>query len=196
MWKAGINILKGYKVNGMQLIKVSTEIADYKSIKKLYKKAFPRNERAPFFLLMKKAKLSAADFWALYDEEKWVGLVYVIKSTGLAYIFYLAIKESERGRGYGRKAMDMIKSQYSGCRIFLALEQLDRAASNYEQRVSRHSFYEKCGLSDLPYKLKEATVVYAIMGVGGAVEPEEYRRMMENYMGRLLVRLIDMRIIK
>lgn len=180
----------------MRLVRVSNKNADFKSIKELYKRAFPRNERAPFLLLMKKSKLSAADFWALYDGEKWIGLVYVIKNKGLAYIFYLAIKQSERGKGYGRKTMEAIKRRYNDCRIFLALERLDKAAPNYEQRVSRHSFYEKCGLSDLPYQLKEASVVYDIMGIGGAVEPEEYRRMMENYMGRFLLRFIDMRIIK
>ena len=53
-------------------------------------------------------------------------------------------------------AIEALKKQYHGSRFFLALETLDKAADNYEQRVKRHSFYEKCGLSDMPYKLKEA----------------------------------------
>lgn len=180
----------------MNLVKVSKSMDVYSSIRALYKQAFPMNERAPFWLLMSKAKSSAADFWALYDNKKWVGIAYVVTYKKLAYIFYFAIKESERSKGYGEQAIHVLKEHYKGRRIFLALETPDTEADNYEQRIKRHAFYEKCGLSDMPYKLKEASVVYDIMGTGEAVEPEEYRDMMENYVGKLLCRLIDMRMIK
>ncbi|MCI8508107.1 MAG: GNAT family N-acetyltransferase [Lachnospiraceae bacterium] len=180
----------------MQLFRVTKSIKEYKQIKKLYRQAFPIEERAPFWLLMKKAKPSTADFWALYDNENWVGIVYVIKDEELAYIFYLAIKPEERGKRYGGKAIDMLRDYYRGCKMFLALEALDQTADNYEQRVKRHSFYEKCGLLDMPYKIKEASVIYDIMGVGGIVEPEEYGRMMEKYLGSFFKRLVDVRILK
>ena len=145
---------------------------------------------------MKKANPSVADFWALYDDENWVGFTYVVKGDGLAYIFYLAIKPDEQGKGYGGTALEILKDYYKGCRIFLALENLDQTTGNYEQRIKRHSFYEKCGLSDMPYKIKEAAVIYDIMGIGGGVEPEEYGRMMEQYLGKFYMRLVDMKIIK
>ena len=80
--------------------------------------------------------------------------------------------------------------------IRLALEQLNKNAENYEQRVKRHAFYERCGLTDLPYKIKEGTVVYSIMGTGETVEPEEYREMMDDFLGGFFTRLIDTRILK
>lgn len=180
----------------MELVKVSKTIDVYPAIRTLYKEAFPLNERAPFWLLMKKADSSVADFWALYDQEQWVGIAYVVTYRKLAYIFYFAIQEGERNKGYGEKAIHALKEHYKGSRIFLALETLDKEADNYEQRMKRHCFYEKCGLSDMSYKLKEASVIYDIMGIGEAVEPEEYREMMEHYVGKFLCRLIDMRIIK
>ncbi len=180
----------------MQLVRVTKSIKEYKQIKKLYRLAFPWEERAPFFILMKKAKPSAADFWAMYDDKKWVGLAYVVKGDELAYIFYLAIKPDEQGKGYGGTALEILKDYYKGCKLFLALEPLDQTADNYEQRIKRHLFYEKCGLSDMPYKIKEASVIYDIMGIGGIVEPEEYGRMMENYLGKFYKRFVDMKIIK
>lgn len=180
----------------MKLIKVSKKMKIYRDIRKLYKHSFPLSERAPFWLLMVRAKASIADFWALYDEDKWIGIAYVIKYKRLAYIFYFAIKEEERSKGYGKKVIDILKRKYSGSKIFLALETLDKEADNYKQRVRRHAFYEKCGLSDLPYKLKEATVTYDIMGIGGAVEPEEYREMISIYIGRFFSRIFNMRIVK
>lgn len=180
----------------MQLIEVSKKSEDYAAIKRLYKKAFPTNERAPFWLLMKKNKPSTADFWAFRDGNEFVGFTYVVKYQNLAYIFYLAIQADKRGKGYGTQAIEALKNRYAGKRIFLALESPDETADNYEQRVKRHAFYEKCGLSDIPYRLKEASVVYSLMGIGKAVEPEEYRTMMENYLGGFFSRIVDMRIIR
>lgn len=181
----------------MKLIKVSKELEEYKDIKNLYKQAFPRNERAPFGLLFRKARSSAADFWALYDGEKWVGIAYVVTHCRLAYIFYLAIKENERNRGYGKKAIETLKRRYKEYNVFLALETLDeKNAPNYDQRVRRHAFYLRCGLSDLPYKLKEASVMYDLMGTGEPVEPEDYSSMMNAFFGRFFRSLIGMRIVK
>lgn len=180
----------------MELVKVSKKSKDYKIIKRLYKKAFPANERAPFWLLVRKNKPSTADFWAFHDGDRCVGFTYVVKYQELAYIFYLAIQADERGRGYGTKAIEALKQVYAGKRIFLALESPDKTAANYEQRVKRHAFYEKCGLSDIPYQLKEASVIYSLMGIGRPVEPEEYHAMMENYLGGFFSRLVDMRIIR
>lgn len=180
----------------MQLVRVTKSIKEYKQIKKLYRQAFPVEERAPFWFLMKKVKPSTADFWALYDNENWIGFTYVVKGEELAYIFYLAIKPDKQGKGYGAEAVDILKDYYKGCKLFLALETLNHTADNYEQRVKRHSFYERCGLHDMPYQIKEASVIYDIMGIGGIVEPEEYGRMMENYLGTFCKRLVDVRIVK
>lgn len=180
----------------MQLIRVTKKLKDYKQVKQLYHQAFPRNERAPFWLLMKKSKQPSADFWALYDNENWLGIAYIVKGEQLAYLFYLAIKPEARGKGYGKKVIDILKERYQGCKFFLALEKLDKTAPNYEQRVKRHSFYEKCGLSDMPYQIKEGPVIYDIMGIGGNVEPQEYQGLLQNYMGKFYCRFIDMRMVE
>lgn len=179
----------------MKLVEVSKKMDLFSDIRRLYKQSFPLSERAPFWLLMVRSKASIADFWALYDD-KWIGMAYVIKHKNLAYIFYFAIREEEQSKGYGEKAIALLKTKYRGCKIFLALETLDKEADNYMQRVRRHAFYEKCGLSDLPYKLKEATVTYDIMGIGGAVEPEEYCEMIGIYIGKFFSRIFNMRIVK
>lgn len=178
----------------MELIKVTRKSPKYNDIKRLYLQAFPKEERAPFGMLMRKA--NAADFFALYDNTKWIGLAYIVRREQLAYIFYIAVTPEQRGKGYGTAAMKALIEYYKGCRLFLALEQLDKSAENYEQRIKRHEFYKKCGLSDLPYKIKEGGVVYDIMGVGGKVEPEEYRELIDNYLGWFMKRVVDMRIIK
>ena len=53
------------------LKQVNKKSADYKKIKELYKKAFPVNERAPFFVLSSKAKKPNVDFWGIYSDKKY-----------------------------------------------------------------------------------------------------------------------------
>lgn len=180
----------------MKMVKVTKKSDDYAASKRLYKKAFPAKERAPFWILMNKNRPPVTDFWAFHDKNQYVGFTYIVKYQELVYIFYLAMETDKRGRGYGTKAIEALKTHYAGKRIFLALETLDKTADNYEQRVKRHAFYKKCGLSDIPYQLKEASVIYSLMGIGRPVEPEEYRAMMENYLGGFFSRLVDLRIIR
>ncbi len=180
----------------IKLVLAQNSRREYKRIKKLYKEAFPPDERAPFFLLKKRAARKKGDSWNVYDGSKWIGWAYMVTYKDLAYLNYLAIDNSQRGKGYGVYVIEELRKMYAGKKFFLALEQLNKNAENYEQRVKRHAFYERCGLTDLPYKIKEGTVVYSIMGTGETVEPEEYREMMDDFLGGFFTRLIDTRILK
>ena len=172
------------------------EPADRAWLSELYTGAFPDDERAPFRLLRRRAEQGRAEFWCLMDGETRVGLAYVLRRQDLAYLFYLAVIPGLRGKGYGTQAIAALREHYNGCRLFLALETLDPAAENYAQRVHRHAFYQRCGLKDLPYRLKEASVIYALMGVGGSVQPGEYKAMINRFLGWPLRWLIDMRFIE
>ena len=114
----------------------------------------------------------------------------------LAYLFYYAIDLSYRGKGYGTKALKKVMEIYKDYRLFLALEDWREESENKVQRIKRHNFYLNCGLHDLPYKLKEADVIFFIMGTGSAVEPEEYKALMNRYVSLLMKYFIDFRIIK
>lgn len=169
---------------------------DYPCIKKLYKEAFPNEERAPFLFLIKRAEQGRADFWVIIENGKSVGMAYVVTYKDLAYLFYYAIDSSCRGKGYGTKALKSLMEKYRNYRFFLALENWNEESDNKQQRIKRHDFYLNCGLHDLPYKLKEATVIFSIMGTGNAVEPEEYKALMNRYVSLFMRIFIDFRIIK
>lgn len=98
--------------------KVTKQICDYKSVKELYFSAFPAVERVPFWLLMKKSKNDGADFYAIYDEEKWIGLIYAITDGEVVYVYYYAISEKERGHGIGVAVLDEFKNLYKGKKNF------------------------------------------------------------------------------
>ena len=118
----------------------ATDASIEKQARRLYEEAFPREERAPFRLLLKRARQGKADFWSLTESDEWIGMAYILRGGDLAYLFYLAVAKDKRGCGYGTMAIEALKKQYYGCRLFLALETLDKSASNYDQRVKRRDF--------------------------------------------------------
>jgi GNAT superfamily N-acetyltransferase len=176
----------------MHLQKATDET--YRRAKKLYNEAFPLNERMPFFLLKRKAEEYKAEFWDVYDRDLWVGIAYIIRHEDLAYLYYLAVDEVLRNRGYGTKIIGLLKEQYDRCRIFLCLEQPDEKAANNKQRQERHHFYEQCGLVDLPGMIQEGPVVFAVMGTEYFV-PSGYEELMEKYIGKVLKKIVPLRYI-
>lgn len=169
---------------------------EYKILKELYLEAFPDEERAPFFLIMSKAKRGRAEMLTAYDGNEFVGFVYMVCYRDMAYLFYLAVDKNKRGMGYGGKIVEAVKSRYKGRRIFLARERIEKSAENYKQRVSRRNFYIRCGFRDLPCYIKEASVIYAVMGIGGRISADEYDKLITSWTGKLLHMLVDMRIIE
>lgn len=168
----------------------------YNTVKKLYLSAFPREERPPFYLLKSREKRGKGDFFVAKDGERFVGFSYVIPYLDTAYLYYFAIDEGLRGSGYGSAVLTELKRQYDGKRFYLAREMLDENAENFEQRVKRREFYLKNGFSDLPIRIKEAGVTFDVMGIGGVIKKEEYDAMMDGFCGRLLRKLVEMRLIE
>jgi len=180
----------------MKLTLARAAAEDYKQIKPLYKSAFPPEERPPFFMMRWKAASGKGQVLAARDAGEFVGFLYIVEHCNLIYLFFLAIEPEKRGKSYGSHILRLLQEQCRGKRIVLAREQLDKTAPNYEQRVKRHGFYRKNGFQDLPWKIKEAGVVYDAMGFGGDIAAREYDALISDWRGALLKKLVDMRAIE
>ncbi len=166
---------------------ITRDQTDLENIKHLYQTAFPDDERAPFGLLMKRAARRNVNFFSCRDGDKWVGLIYIVNYRDDSYVFYFAVDDEQRGKGYGTKILKAAQKKYRGRRLFLAIEEVDRRYKNYEQRVKRRSFYENAGFSCTGQKIKEADVIYDVMSVGGRVDPKAYHRLMAGFAGLYLL---------
>lgn len=169
---------------------------DYRQIKELYLTAFPDDERAPFFLIRLRAMQGRAEMLTAKEGAEFIGFAYVVTDRDMVYLFYFAIDSGKRGSGNGSQVLKLLKERYAGKRFFLAREQLDKQAENYEERVRRHQFYLKNGLSDLPNRIQEASVIYDIMGIGGSISAAEYDRLIRRWSGWLLKKMIKMQILE
>lgn len=161
-----------------------------KEVKQLYKSAFPVLEQVPLFLLYRKVKQQKIDFFAVLDGEKFVGLASAAMQGDVVILLYLAIADTVRGKEYGSAVLHAVQEKYAGKRIILNIEEMDKQAANYAQRVKRKAFYQKNGFEILDYKVREVSTTYDMMSCGGYVSKTEYEAVMEFYTGKILYFII------
>lgn len=183
-------------ITQVTLKKVTRKSEDISKIKKLYHTAFPAEERAPFRMIVKKMKRPNVNMIGIYDKERFAGFFYVVTNKDLAYVFYFAINDEDRGKGIGTSALKELGMMYKDYRLFLAIEQLDPEADNYEERIKRRKFYEFAGFKDLHTKAREASVIYDLMGYGQDVKAEEYVELMHNWMSWIYRKIIPISAVE
>ncbi len=166
----------------------------WRDVRLLYLRAFPAEERAPFWVMKRRALQGRGELLVARQDGTFAGFAYVVGNARAAYLFFFAIADGQRGRGYGSAVLAALKERYAGKALFLARETLDEQAENYDQRTRRHAFYLRNGFCDLPLFIQEAGVTYDVMGVGGAPRPEDYKSLMRAWAGPVLTRLVPMQM--
>lgn len=125
---------------------INRQLPSYRQVKQLYRRAFPRYERAPWSWLMLKSRHDRANFWAFFDQDRFVGLAFFIHGAGkMHYLYYLAVNDQVRSRGYGSRILAQLRKLYRAGTIVLDCEQPDPDADNHQQRLKRMAFYAKNG---------------------------------------------------
>lgn len=181
----------------LSIKKITKQSKDFRAVKRIFLTAFPACERPPHAFLYLRSKKSGNDYLAIYDGDTPVGMSYVISSESVAYIFFLAISEEHRGKGYGTATLDLLISRYGeGRKVILAIEEMDERAENYPERVRRLKFYEKCGFRQSGYKLREVTMVYDLLSLTEPPTPEEYNAIPQIFLGNFLSKIFKMKIFK
>lgn len=155
-------------------------------VKNLYMNEFPEYERYPFWLLIYKSKKKNSDFYAIYDDSEYIGLLYLTYYKDIVYVFYLAIDLSQQSKGYGSKVLQYLSKIYKDKRLLLNIEKVDSSADNYEQRFKRKKFYEKNGFKNTNFEIANKDIVYEILYLGEEVHEYEYHALFKAYLGRIL----------
>ncbi len=172
------------------------EKADYTVIKKIYNRAFPSEERAPFFFIRRKAQKGKAEMLSVKENGSVIGFAYLVTCKDLVYLFYLALTDDKRGKGYGSRILHELREKYRGKRIFLSREQLDETSENYSERVNRRNFYMRNGFCDMGCQVREGNMTYDVMGIGGNVTAKEYDDLIYSWSGKLIKKFIGMSFIE
>ena len=151
-------------------------------IKRLYKRAFPKEERKPFSVIRKMQKLGKSDIWYFEQDGVFLGLSTTINGADTVLIDYFAVDESRRGQGNGSRMLDALIEYYSPKGVFLEIEIPYEDSENYLQRLRRKSFYLSRGLVEMGTVAELFGVDMELLGKGVHLDFDGYRNFyLENY---------------
>lgn len=142
------------------------------------REAFPPQEYLSPKDLLSLTKMEGFDFLALYDEERFVGFMAIMTYKSLAYLFFLAIAQKERGRGYGSQALALLRSQYPDKQPVVDMEELDEKAPNCHQRIIRRQFYLRNGYKATGHYLRYKGVDYEVLSGDGKLDWAVFQELM------------------
>ena len=75
---------------------------EYKNkIEKLYLESFPEEERFPFWILDECSKEANSDLLAILDNDRFIGMCYLVNCNNAYYLMYLAVEPELRSQNYG-----------------------------------------------------------------------------------------------
>lgn len=163
-------------------------------VRALYSSAFPKKEQTPFFFLKNRSRNGRTRFWGIYENGEFIGLTYLIFYCDIVYVYYFAVAENMRGKGYGSRILKAVCRRYEGMRIILCIEPVDECTDNYSQRAARLRFYEKNGFSLSGILVRERGVDYDALCYGGNVEAEELEELMLSYVGDFLACFVELEV--
>ena len=155
-------------------MQLTTSTKKLKNVKSLYASAFPKSERLPYFILKACSLIKGVDFTEYYHNGTFCGFTYTVETDYTLYVFYFAIPENLRGKGYGTAILTHVKNAYPNKTITLNIEPIDETSSNYEERVKRLAFYNRNGFVDSGYTVYDVgggfTVLHTKTNVEGGME--------------------------
>ena len=159
---------------------------NYSNVIELYKEAFTTVRRVPSWILRCMMRKGKKGFSVLYENDTWIGLIYITGYKDIVFVHFFAIAEFHRSFGYGSKVIDSIRDLYSENRIVLNIEELEEQSENYIQRVKRKAFYVKNGFSSSGYIVKEPEERLEMLILGGNIRKEEIEAMYKSLFGSIL----------
>ena len=161
---------------GLESRDVTRRLPQYREVIDLYRRAFPREEQLPIWHMRLMALRRGVGFRAWFDDGALVGLTYTVDTPFSVWLFYLAVNDAVRSRGYGSRILSGVRRHAAGRTVILEVEPLDDDAPNIEQRRRRLAFYERSGFALAGYRIHEGDQSYSVM-VDGPFEPDAFRRL-------------------
>lgn len=150
----------------------------WSDVGRLAREAFPPGEYFPPRKLMRMARADDFDFWKILDGSAFVGFMVVKTYDDLAYLFFLDIDPSHRSKGYGARALALLRTLYPQKRLILDFEMLDETAANNEQRKKRRAFYLRNGFQETGWFISYNNIDFEIVSADGHLDLEKYKALM------------------
>ena len=147
---------------------------DWLRIYKLYRLAFPKEERKPFSTIVNKYRQGIFDVWCICRDGKFSGIATTINHDDLILIDYLAISPSCRSQGIGSAALRLLKEKYADKDLLLEIESVYEDHPEKAMRLRRKAFYLRCGMKPMGVMINLFGVAMELMSFGRTITFPEY----------------------
>lgn len=149
--------------------------------RELYEETFDRRMRVPYKDLRRVCDAGKADFTAVFSEDIFVGFYYVYLYEDSVFVYYLAVTENMRCRGYGTDILDLIKDTYPDRRVVVCIEAPQVDDKLVSVRYRRLAFYSRNGFVDTLYKFESVGITYEVLYWGKQFEPETIQDILRSF---------------
>lgn len=146
---------------------VNVDIKEFKqTIYKEYEKLFPENERKSYKLIKKVHNKGISKIIKIVDNSKFIGFMIANKIENVNYLQldYFAILPEYQNKGYGTKAIKLLKEQCENCNgVYVEVERVRNDNTTEDKiRAKRVKFYENMGFYKLTFDLFLFSVEYSL----------------------------------
>jgi len=155
----------------MQVVKYKETY--YTQVNDIYEKSFPPEER--YLELNKMIENENTELYCLVDNERVLGIIYLISYKDMIFILYLAINTEIRSKGYGSYLLRWCLQEYSDKQIYLNIEEVREGFEDYEIRKRRLNFYLKNGFFITNYISKEEFQNFNILSNNVKIDIKQYK---------------------
>ena len=150
-------------------------------VKKLYLSSFPDDERMPFSRLLGMMN-EKYRMYALLEEESFIGFVYLYQNTD-AFLYYFAVREELRGKGYGTQTLYLIRQLEGVENIVLDIEEVIEGSPDHDEAEKRRNFYLNAGFHRTEIRYHFFGVDYEIMTAAENYSRREYEKLAREIWG-------------
>lgn len=147
---------------------------DFSEANRLYRAAFPKEERVPLGLLRLLTLRRGVDLICYREGETFCGFTYTVTDGNVVFVLFFAVDEALRGRGYGSSILKLLWEKNPGKTVILNVEPLDPNAENAEERVRRVRFYENNGFFDTGYDIDEIGGTFRVFATEKCIDVGAY----------------------
>ncbi len=167
-------------------IKPISSFSEWIKLYRLYKKAFPRYERKPLWLIIRTYKKKKTDIWIIESENKFSGLAITLNCGEFILLDYFAVSSEKRGSGLGGKALRKLQEEYSCKRFFLEIESTVADCNNREERLRRKKFYLNNNMSETGLMVDLFGTEMEILGYKCTLSFDEYLGVYKENFGKIV----------
>ncbi|MCH4155458.1 MAG: GNAT family N-acetyltransferase [Muribaculaceae bacterium] len=164
----------------LRTLPIVDSLPDLPKVEALYVHSFPSFERAPFAYLVE--PYPQVEFSAFYDADLFVGFVYIVTHSGISYIFYLAVAQEFRGKGYGSAILAQIRATHPSNRIILEIDDVSVKSADAPTRIRRKAFYLRNGYTENSVHIRMYGQPMEVLSQGGPITHAEYLALWKSLM--------------